>query len=52
MCLPEVYVFRLERDPDVERVVKMLKMDEARIRTLDQGKFETYSRDRFKKVTP
>lgn len=50
MCMPEVYVFRLEREPDLDRVELMLKMPRQVIESLPQGKCEVYFRNRFKKV--
>jgi hypothetical protein len=50
-CLPEVYCFRLERGADLKRVQDELSLDPEKIRVLNQGQFEVYSRDRFKKVT-
>lgn len=49
-CIPEVYCFRLERQRDLERVRGELSLDPTVIAAQPQGKYETYSRDRFKKV--
>lgn len=49
-AIPEVYCFRLERHRDLERVRQELSLDTAIIAAQAQGKFETYSRDRFERV--
>lgn len=49
-CIPEVYCFRLERARDLERVRAELSLPAEVIAAQPQGKYETYSRDRFKKV--
>lgn len=47
MCMPEVYVFYLERDKDLERVEEMLRIPRAEVMAQARGQFKTYSRDRF-----
>jgi hypothetical protein len=49
-ALPEVYCFRLEREADLDRVRKELRLDPAQVEKLDQGQYLTYRRDRFAKV--
>lgn len=49
-CFPEVYCFRLEREADLERVKKELRLAPDVVERQSQGKFETYSRDRFKRA--
>lgn len=49
---PEVYCFRLERGKDLDRVAADFKFDPKVIETLPQGKFETYSRDRWRAQPP
>jgi len=49
-CLPECYVFRLERTPDLDRIETELSLPREQVAAQDQGQFLTYSRDRFKKV--
>ncbi len=43
---PEVYVFRLERSVDLERVQKELSIPPEKIRDQAVGQFETYRRNR------
>lgn len=49
-CIPEVYCFRTEREKCLDRVRDELSLDPAVIAALPQGKYETYSRNRFEKV--
>jgi hypothetical protein len=48
--MPEVFCFRLERGADLKRVQDELTLNPAIIGQLNQGQFEVYSKDRFKKV--
>lgn len=43
---PEVYVFRLERSADLDRVQRELSIAPEKIRDLAVGQFETYRRNR------
>ena len=49
-CIPEVYCFKVERDKCLDRVRDELSLQPEVIAALPQGKFETYSRNRFTKV--
>lgn len=51
-CLPECYVFRLERDIDLARIEQELKLPREQVENQGQGQYLTYSRDRFRKVAP
>jgi hypothetical protein len=43
---PEVYVFRLERSVDLERVQRELCIPPEKIRDQQVGQYETYRRNR------
>ncbi len=50
MCMPEAYIFRLEREADLDRVEEMLKLDRDQVEAQGQGVYLTYFRNRFRKV--